>query len=127
MLILVIKLLLRIALRRWYKRIRSIPLKVEYRQGKDFLIYKNTTNGFIPADRDGWVYLPFLANCSSEFQPLQEGGKKVYVAPFKEGEELKVVDKEGTVVKKVKVSVDNAFASVEVNGALLMKGPIVQQ
>lgn len=87
-----IRLLLKIALYRWYRNVKKRQY-VEYRQGRNILVYKDTVNGSIPADRDGWVYLPFLAEYSLEFQPPQENDTKIYVYPVKNNDELKIVDK----------------------------------
>jgi hypothetical protein len=117
---------LKIALRKWYKEVGRRPL-IEYRQGKDLLIYKDTTNGSIPADRDGWVYLPFLTKYSMEFQPPQEGDAKVYVNTFQYGDVLKIINNKGEVVKKVKIDKDNVTSEIQIDGKLFIKGPVKEE
>ncbi|MBE0427936.1 MAG: hypothetical protein IBX72_14985 [Nitrospirae bacterium] len=118
----IIRLLLKIALKKWYREISRCPL-IEYRQGKAFLVYKDTLNGSIPADRDGWVYLPFLAKYSIEFQPAQEEDTKVYVDAFRHGDILRIVNNKGEVIKKVKVEKDN-ISEIQIDGKPFIKGTV---
>jgi len=85
---------------------------VVFKQTRDTLVYENG----IPADRKGWLYLPFLETVSHLFQPVFEGNGKIYRKLLLPGTTLQFSGLKG---KQVVISDKGPEHSVEVNGAFV--------
>lgn len=59
---------------------------IRFAQSKGILVLYNGR----PADRAGWVYLPFLKRYSARFQPPHSGGKNLYEMRLKDGDKIEV-------------------------------------
>ena len=97
-------------------RTQRAPANVVFKQTRDTLVYENG----IPADRKGWLYLPFLETVSHLFQPVFEGNGKIYRKLLLPGTTLQFSGLKG---KQVVISDKGTEHSVEVDGAFV-SGPI---
>ncbi len=91
---------------------------VVFRQSKKALVLK----GGIPADRKGWLYLPFLEKISGFFQPEEDGNGKIYHQLLPPGTNLEIVSHAG-VKESFVVTSDNSECDIEIDNAFI-KGPI---
>ena len=86
------------------------------------LIFKNG----IPADRDCWLYLPYLRNVSLMFQPpvASTGTGKVYRDLLPPGSVVSIASRGGKVIKKLVVTSSDIPTEELVNGVPVIKGPL---
>ncbi len=98
------------------KRTEKEPANVTFMQTKEVIVRKKG----IPADRKGWLYLPFISHLSGHFQPIMEAGGKIYRSFFQQGEILEIGG--GNVSKQVVVK-KGSSKIVEI-GDSYIRGPV---
>jgi len=100
------------------KRSNATSANVVFKQTKDTLVYDDQR---IPADRKGWLYLPFLEKWSLRFQPVLQSNGKVYRKFFSPGTTLEISGGEGK--RSVEISSMGPHQTVEIGGAFIT-GPL---
>lgn len=91
---------------------------VEYVQSRNVLVMKDGR----PADRDAWLYLPFLRKHSFSFQPPQTPEGRLYRDFLQKGETLEIVS-QGRVLKRYTVS-SEGYKEVSEEGKTVIRGPL---
>ncbi len=98
--------------------VSAASANVVFKQAKDALVYDEQQ---IPADRKGWLYLPFLEKWSLKFQPIFQTDGKIYRKFFSPGTKLELSGKEGK--KSVEILHKGPLQTVKIGGAFVT-GPL---
>lgn len=91
------------------RRYNTKTPNIVFRQSKRAVVKKDG----IPADRKGWLYLPFFAKLSKVFQPKEDEVGKLYSLPVPHGTELEMAGEkfvvDNTARETVALSAEGAF------------------
>lgn len=88
---------------------RNETVVVEFVQTKDTLVYKDGR----PADRDCWLYLPFMCKYSKRFQPPSKNGGYVYRRLLAEVEGVLEIKTNQNTVQIVNLTKDKKIRSAD--------------
>jgi len=102
-----------LCLRELKERHEKAVINVIFKQCKGTLVMENG----IPADRKGWLYLPFLSGVSGFFQPKIEADGATYCKLCNPGTKLLLSGVHKSTL--VEVTEKNTEQTVEIDGAFI--------